>query len=131
MTFKTAFSFMKDEGKKVKLPSWGGYWYWDDEKQTIIMHTKDGKELDIRETDNVAYTMSNICELSWEIATELNCPSLGGDISLGFRDALHYIKRGFKMRRKAWQPGMFIREQSSKFSIDDVDAKDWEFYNEE
>lgn len=38
MNFETAFKMMK-EGKKVKLPSWGGYWEWNDEKQTIIMHT--------------------------------------------------------------------------------------------
>lgn len=31
MTFKEAFEAMK-KGAKVKLPSWGGYWYWDDDK---------------------------------------------------------------------------------------------------
>ena len=50
MNFKQALGAMKN-GEKVKLPSWGGYWYWDPEKATIIMHTKEGKELDIRETD--------------------------------------------------------------------------------
>lgn len=49
MKFKRAFELMKN-GAKIKLPSWGGYWYWDDEKKTVIMHTKEGKEMDIRET---------------------------------------------------------------------------------
>ena len=49
MRFDKAFKIMK-QGSKVKLPSWGGYWFWSKEKQTIIMHTKDGEELDIRET---------------------------------------------------------------------------------
>lgn len=31
MTFSEAFKAMK-AGAKVKLPSWGGYWFWDAEK---------------------------------------------------------------------------------------------------
>lgn len=49
MRFDEVFMAMK-QGAKAKLPSWGGYWYWDNEKKTIIIHTKDGDELDIRET---------------------------------------------------------------------------------
>ena len=40
MKFKRAFKLMQS-GAKIKLPSWGGYWYWDDEKKTVIMHTKE------------------------------------------------------------------------------------------
>ena len=32
MTFKEAFDAMKN-GARVKLPGWGGYWYWDCEKK--------------------------------------------------------------------------------------------------
>lgn len=32
MKFSEAFKMMK-QGMKVKLPSWGGYWYWDQEKR--------------------------------------------------------------------------------------------------
>ena len=28
MTFKEAFDAMKN-GARVKLPGWGGFWYWD------------------------------------------------------------------------------------------------------
>jgi hypothetical protein len=49
MNFKSALEAMK-HGEAVKLPSWGGFWRWDAEKRTIIMHTKEGKEMDIRET---------------------------------------------------------------------------------
>lgn len=49
MRFDEAFKTMK-QGVKIKLPSWGGYWFWSKEKQTIIMHTKNGEEMDIRET---------------------------------------------------------------------------------
>ena len=37
MKFSEAFKLMK-QGAKVKLPSWGGFWFWDPEKKTIIMH---------------------------------------------------------------------------------------------
>ena len=53
MIFKEVLEVMK-KGAKVKLPSWGGYWYWDDDKKTIIMHTRDGEELDIRQTESIS-----------------------------------------------------------------------------
>lgn len=72
MNFKDAFELMK-KGHKVKLPSWGGYWYWDGEKRSIMIQcrTKDDGEkgdlLDIRETQAVEYTMSNILSDDWMI----------------------------------------------------------------
>lgn len=78
MNFKEAFRLMK-QGAKIKLPSWGGYWYWDGSKQTIIIHTKDGEELDIRETQRVQYTLENILSDEWQVANEKNCSQLGGE----------------------------------------------------
>ena len=101
MIFKEVFKHMKN-GAKVKLPSLGGYWYWDDEKETIMIHTKDGKELDIRETDVVEYTTLNICSDEWQIADETNCPQLGGETTFSFSDAIRYLKRGLKVARKGW-----------------------------
>ena len=72
MNFKDAFKAMK-KGRMVKRPSWGGYWYGDAEKKTIMMQcrTKDNGEkgdlLDIRETQMVEYTMSNILSDDWMI----------------------------------------------------------------
>ena len=40
MNFKQALKHMVEDGYKMKLPSWGGYWTWNDEKQTIIMTTR-------------------------------------------------------------------------------------------
>lgn len=102
MEFKEIFKEMKEHGAKVKLPSWGGYWYWDAEKETIMMHTKDGKELDIRETDVVEYTTMNICSDEWIIADETNCPQLGGEATFSFGEAIKYMKRGMKVKRKGW-----------------------------
>ncbi|MFQ7473091.1 MAG: DUF2829 domain-containing protein [Anaerovoracaceae bacterium] len=101
MDFKTIFKAMKN-GAKVKLPSWGGYWYWDADNETIIMHTKDGKDFDIRETEVVEYTTLNICSDEWQIADEKNCPQLGGEATFSFSDAIRYLKRGLKVARKGW-----------------------------
>lgn len=101
MEFKKALELMK-QGMKMKLPSWGGYWFYDNKKETIIMHTKDSKELDIRETDRVEYTALNICSDGWMIADESNCPKLGGVATFGFDEAIKYLKRGMKVKRKGW-----------------------------
>ena len=89
-------------GAKVKLPSWGGYWYWDPKQKTIIMHTKDGKELDIRSTELVDYTALNIASEDWIIAFPNNCPELGGEATFSFGEAIKYLKRGMKVARKGW-----------------------------
>ena len=57
MAFREAWFAMLN-GKKVKLPSWAEYWAF--ENGTIMMHCKDGSILDIRESQNVGYTMSTI-----------------------------------------------------------------------
>lgn len=101
MDFNDAFKLMK-LGCLIKLPSWGGYWYWDDGKQTIVMHTKDGEELDIRETQRVQYTLENILSDEWQVANEKNCPQLGGEGTFSFGDAIKFMKRGFKVARKGW-----------------------------
>lgn len=73
MSFAEAFKRMK-AGRKVKLPSWGGFWYWDAEKETIMMQCRDkdngekGDLLDIRDTKMVEYTLNNILSNEWLIA---------------------------------------------------------------
>ena len=108
MNFKQAFEAMK-AGAKVKLPSWGGYWCWNSEKETIEMHCRpkdadqgQGPVLDIRETQRVDYTISNILSDEWLIADETNCPVLGGEATFNFGKAIEYLKRGLKVARKGW-----------------------------
>ena len=101
MKFEEALKVMKS-GIKVKLPSWGGYWCWNPKKETIIMHTKDGNEMDIRETQVVEYTVGNILSDEWIAADERNCPQLGGEATFSFSEAIKYLKRGFKVARKGW-----------------------------
>lgn len=106
MKFIDALKAMKN-GEKVKLPSWGGYWYWNKEKETVMIQCRpqdsdDGELLDIRETQRVEYTLKNIVSDEWIVADEYNCPALGGEATFGFDDAIKYIKRGLKVARKGW-----------------------------
>ena len=53
MKFIDALELLK-QGKKIKLPSWSGYWVKEDD--TVKMYCKDGRVLDIRESEDVFYT---------------------------------------------------------------------------
>lgn len=55
-------------GKKIKRPLWEGYWVW--ENNTIMMHCRDGSVSDIRSTENVAYTMTNIAQRDWMVVID-------------------------------------------------------------
>ncbi len=101
MKFEQALKEMK-RGIPMKLPSWGGYWCWDEEKKTIIMYTKDNKRLDIRKTERVEYTLTNVLSDEWISANGENTTILGGVPTFNFGEALKYLKRGFKVARKGW-----------------------------
>lgn len=69
--------FALQRGHKVKRHHWSGYWYLtpmtttdEDTIQTIMMHTYDGKEIDIRQTSDIIYTLSNCACDDWEIVED-------------------------------------------------------------
>lgn len=101
MKFDEALKLMK-QGVPIKLPSWGGYWAWDSDRETIVMHTKEGKEMDIRSTDRVEYTLQNVASDEWIPADEGNCTLMGGTPTFGFDTAIKYLKRGMKVARAGW-----------------------------
>lgn len=110
MKFQEALKLMQ-EGKKVKLPSWGGYWYWDEEKKTVMIRCKDDTLLDIRETQVVEYTLLNVASDEWTLADEDNTPILGGTATYNFGEAIKYLKRGIKVARKGWNgKGMWVEK---------------------
>lgn len=136
MEFKEMFRFMK-EGAKAKLPHWAGYWEWDPERQTILMHCRPEESdtgadvLDIRESQRVEYTLSNILSDKWIFAFKSNTPKLGGRAYMDSSDALHMMKRwGKKVSRKAWDDGVVsavIEEDASYFVIKYKDGKEFEY----
>lgn len=121
MKFADAFEAMKN-GSKAKLPSWVGYWYWDSGKNTIMMHTKYGEELDIRGTRVVEYTIMSITSDEWIIADETNCPQLGGEATFSFGEAIKYLKRGMKVARKGWNGKKQYIELATGISYKDAEG---------
>ena len=67
LSWKDAW-FQLLNGRKIKRPLWEGYWVW--ENNTIMIHCRDGSILDIRETDNPAYTFTNIAQRDWRVVDE-------------------------------------------------------------
>ena len=127
MTFTEAFKIMK-QGGKVKLPSWGGYWFWDSEKETIMIQCRPkdddkGELLDIRETQHVEYTMLNMQSDEWRIADDSNCPVLGGVNTFSFSDAIRHLKRGKKVARKGWNGKKQYIQLATSISYKTVDAE--------
>ncbi len=97
MEFRKALEALK-AGYKVKLPSWAGYWQKDGD--TVKMHCKDGRVLDIRETEDVFYTLAFIASDEWEVVGECNI-----DLNIQtvrFGEALRLLKQGKRMTRRGW-----------------------------
>lgn len=110
MNFKQALEVMK-QGKKVKLPSWGGYWEYDAKINGIVIHCKEGNVL-YNCTERLLYTAENIISDEWVIADEENTPILGGEATFSFGEAIKYLKRGFKVARKGWNgKGIYLEMQ--------------------
>lgn len=104
MIFKEAYEALK-QGATIKLPEWAGYWKWEDD--SIKMHCKDGRILDIRETEDVDYTLMFIMCDDWEVVS--------GEVkdldiqTFTFGEAIRRMKRGQKVARKGWNgKGMFV-----------------------
>lgn len=111
MKFEQALKEMK-RGIPMKLPSWGGYWCWDEDVQSIIMYTKDNQRLDIRETRRVEYTLMNVLSDEWISADGNNTTILGGTPTFNFGEALKYLKRGMKVTKQSWhKSGMYLELQ--------------------
>lgn len=97
MKFIDALELLK-QGKKIKLPSWSGYWVRED--NTVKMYCKDGNVLDIRETEDVFYTLSNIASENWKVAED---EEIHLDVhAFTFGEAIRRLKTGQKVARKGW-----------------------------
>lgn len=106
MIFKEAFELMK-QGIKIKLPEWSGYWSWENE--TIKMYCSNDVVVDdIRETENLSYTLGFIMRDNWEIADETNNKLLQDGVVNTFTLGEAIIKfeadktGNLKIARKGW-----------------------------
>ena len=99
------------EGKRVRRSFWEGYWKWED--GTIMMHTREGKVEDIRNTEHVAYTFTNIAAKDWVIVDDdliqqefeaLDRES-AVDAGIGHRIAKRLLELGMTQRQLAKKCG--------------------------
>lgn len=65
MDFASAYISMS-RGHRIKRNHWSGYWAL--ENNEVIMHTYDGKEINIKDSQDIMYTLSNCACNDWEIA---------------------------------------------------------------
>lgn len=96
--FKEAYEALK-QGAIIKCPEWAGYWKWEDD--SIKMYCKDGRILDIRETEDVDYTLGFILRDDWEIVGEADVKNLNIQ-TFTFGEAIRRLKAGQKVARKGW-----------------------------
>ena len=148
MNFSEAWKLLK-EGKKVKLPTWSGYWEIDKEAGRVMMHCKEGTIIPLFESQMEDYTLENIASINWVEATEENCPLLGGRLHLSIEDALRYAMKGCKMKNETLHPGKYLiadiesdekhfllvssdgkRREQFIASYKDILSKDFEFVSE-
>ena len=67
MNFASAV-FAMERGHKVRRSHWGGYWRI--ENGELIMHCWDGRELNLRESEDMVYTLRNMSCDDWKIVEE-------------------------------------------------------------
>lgn len=65
MNFASAFISLQ-RGHKIKRKHWTGYWVL--EGNEIIMHTYNDKTINICDSDDILYTVSNMACDNWKIA---------------------------------------------------------------
>ena len=105
MEFKEAFEALK-QGKRVKRAHWVGYWQLVD--NNIVMFCKDGKQIPFTQTEDVMFTVSNMCENDWVIIDEDYNPELNIH-TFTFGEAIRKLKNGKKVARLGWNgKGMYL-----------------------
>lgn len=105
MKFIDALEYLK-KGYKIKIPEWVGYWKLED--NSIKMHCKDGKVLDITETEDIFYTLGFIVRDDWEIV-DGNIENIPVIHTFTFGDALRNLKLGRRVSRRGWNgKGLFV-----------------------
>lgn len=104
MDFREAYAAMK-KGAKVRRPDWGGYWCI--ENDTVMMYCRDGKRIDIFDTQRRSYTLNNIAADDFEIAKDKDIAIFPKRSDFGTAIAL--AKNGHKIARDGWNGrGMFV-----------------------
>lgn len=72
MEFYMALSLIKSNPDMgIKLPEWGGFWMWRDgyvahDENMLFICLNNGRVIEIRDTDDIAFTLDNINRKDWQ-----------------------------------------------------------------
>lgn len=58
-------------GTPIKRKDWGGYWKYNE--GNIYIFTKTGEVINLRNSEDIIFTLSHLGMHDWEIATDKNC----------------------------------------------------------
>jgi len=67
MNFASAL-FAMERGHRVRRSHWSGYWCI--ESGELLIHCRDGRDLNLRESEDMVYTLRNISCDDWEIVKD-------------------------------------------------------------
>ena len=90
MNFTKAFEALK-AGYKIKLAHWSGYWKLESGK--VIMHCKDGKDIDLQDSEDILYTLSAMASDEWEVLRD-DYEIVDITSTMRFGEALRKLKSG-------------------------------------
>lgn len=98
MKFTEAFEALK-KGEKIKLSHWTGYWQLENGR--VIMYCKNGEAIDLQDSKDIIYTLSNIVSDDWQIADNTyNVSELVKTMQFG--EAIRMLKQGKRVARLGW-----------------------------
>ena len=98
MKFTKAFEALK-KGEKIKLSHWTGYWKLENGR--VMMHCKNGDVIDLQDSKDIIYTLSNIASDEWEIVDkEYAVNELVKTMQFG--EAIRMMKQGKRVARHGW-----------------------------
>lgn len=69
MEWDSAFNYLQ-RGHRIKHPEWGGFWWWDELSDTILMFTRRGAILDLRKSEDLRYTLTFMGQPKWVVAED-------------------------------------------------------------
>lgn len=67
MTFASAFINLQ-RGHKIARSTWSGYWVLKD--GMVIMHTRNGEDLRLVDTNDIMYTLSACACDDWDVVDD-------------------------------------------------------------
>lgn len=98
MEFSKAFEALK-QGEKIKLSHWKGYWQLENGR--VIMHCKNGEAIDLQDSKDIVYTLSNITSDDWQIVDkDYTVSELAKTMQFG--EAIRMMKQGKRVARLGW-----------------------------